>query len=215
MGIEVERGDWDEIYTRLANLERKNRWLLAVNLAAVCALCAILLTAAARSSPAVIDAKRLTLRDAGGSARVVVDASGVKLCDANGRVGAELSGAGLVVFDPSGKLRISLTVGSLSARMGGIISALELHGPDGIPTVDLSANANSSDLLLLQNGASAHLGIGLPGPALELAGAGGYSTNIGSTSLVTPLTGETHQTSAASVVLFGKKGKIIWQAPPE
>jgi len=34
-----------------------------------------------------------------------------------------------------------------------------------------------------------------------------------STGLLTPHTGETHKTSAASVVLFGKAGKVIWSAP--
>ncbi len=46
----------------------------------------------------------------------------------------------------------------------------------------------------------------IPQQANELA-------KIGSTELETPRTGETHKTSAASVVLFGKDGKALWTAP--
>jgi len=39
------------------------------------------------------------------------------------------------------------------------------------------------------------------------------SAKIGSTGLMTPLTGESHKTSAASLVMSGKDGKVIWRAP--
>ena len=38
-------------------------------------------------------------------------------------------------------------------------------------------------------------------------------TVIGSIDLETPRTGETHKTSAASVVLFDKDKQVVWQAP--
>ncbi len=41
----------------------------------------------------------------------------------------------------------------------------------------------------------------------------GFRTTIGSTELGTPRTGETHKTSAASIVLFGKDRKVLWSAP--
>lgn len=41
----------------------------------------------------------------------------------------------------------------------------------------------------------------------------GFSAVVGNADLVTPRTGETHQTSAASVVLFDKDKKVIWSAP--
>lgn len=51
--------------------------------------------------------------------------------------------------------------------------------------------------------------------SISVRDASGYETDIGATSLVTPSTGETHQTSAASIVMFGndKDRKVIWQVP--
>ncbi len=50
-------------------------------------------------------------------------------------------------------------------------------------------------------------------PNLTLSDPEGFQTTVGSTNLVTPRTGETHKTSAASLVLFGKDGKVLWSAP--
>jgi len=50
-------------------------------------------------------------------------------------------------------------------------------------------------------------------PTLSISDSKGFETIIGSTDLVTPSTGETHKTSAASVVLFDKDKNVIWQAP--
>lgn len=41
----------------------------------------------------------------------------------------------------------------------------------------------------------------------------GFSATVGRTDLVTPRTGETHKTSAASLVLFDKDKNVIWRAP--
>ncbi|MBI4463593.1 MAG: hypothetical protein HY647_02710 [Acidobacteria bacterium] len=51
------------------------------------------------------------------------------------------------------------------------------------------------------------------GSKLELLDRQGFSAIIGSTALVTPRTGATRKTSAASVVLFDKDKHVIWQAP--
>ncbi len=40
----------------------------------------------------------------------------------------------------------------------------------------------------------------------------GFQTVLGGTDLETPRTGETHKTSAASVVLFDKDKIVLWQA---
>ena len=48
---------------------------------------------------------------------------------------------------------------------------------------------------------------------LRLQDKEGFGTHIGRTDLATPRTGETHKTSAASLVLFGKDGKVLWSAP--
>ena len=51
------------------------------------------------------------------------------------------------------------------------------------------------------------------GPQVFLYDREGFQTTIGTTDLVTPRTGETHKTSAASLVLFDKDKKVLWKAP--
>jgi hypothetical protein len=53
----------------------------------------------------------------------------------------------------------------------------------------------------------------LDGDALRLSDPQGFSASFGVTDLITPSTGETHKTSAASLVLFDKKKSVIWKAP--
>jgi hypothetical protein len=50
-------------------------------------------------------------------------------------------------------------------------------------------------------------------PALELSNNKGFATVIGGTDLTTARTGESHRTSAASIVMVGQDGNIIWRAP--
>jgi len=57
------------------------------------------------------------------------------------------------------------------------------------------------------------LSVSKDGPIFSLKDGDGFKTTIGSTNLLTPRTGETHKTSAASVVLFDKDKKVIWSAP--
>ena len=51
------------------------------------------------------------------------------------------------------------------------------------------------------------------GPYFSIKDSQGFSSVFGSSSLITPHTGETHKTSAASVVLFDKDRNMIWAAP--
>jgi hypothetical protein len=51
------------------------------------------------------------------------------------------------------------------------------------------------------------------GPLVSLRDEQGYQTTLGTTDLETPRTGEAHKTSAASLVMFNKDGKVIWSAP--
>jgi hypothetical protein len=41
----------------------------------------------------------------------------------------------------------------------------------------------------------------------------GFATTLGTEVLLTPRTGETHKTSAASLVMFDKDKNVIWKAP--
>src|SRR5262249_44320209 len=50
-------------------------------------------------------------------------------------------------------------------------------------------------------------------PSIRIQDKDGFLAKLGSADLVTAGTGETGKTSAASMILFGKDGKVIWKAP--
>jgi hypothetical protein len=51
------------------------------------------------------------------------------------------------------------------------------------------------------------------GPSLEMEDERGFKTAVGSTRLLVQRSGQESVTSASSIVLFGKDGKVIWSAP--
>ena len=73
-------------------------------------------------------------------------------------------------------------------------SGLAITGPSGVVRMNLDGLLGS-------------------GPQIGLEDKEGYETRIGKTDLVTTKTGTTHQTSAASVVMFDKDKKVGWSAP--
>jgi hypothetical protein len=50
-------------------------------------------------------------------------------------------------------------------------------------------------------------------PSVQVSDAAGFKAVVGNVGLETPATGGSRRTSAASVVLFGKDGTVIWRAP--
>ncbi|GEM_PF-1661513 len=95
----------------------------------------------------------------------------------------------LSFFDAKGKRGVDLGIDSQMAPYFSLLT------PGGFPLVWMWGKGDS--------------------PQLGVAAPNGFQTIIGSTALVTPSTGETHRTSAASVVLLGKGGKVLWSAPPQ
>jgi hypothetical protein len=69
------------------------------------------------------------------------------------------------------------------------------------------------DVLGVDPKSSTELTVSRDGPSLSVSDQKGFSSIVGVTDLENVHTGETYKTSAASLVIFGKKGKVIWHAP--
>ncbi len=119
-----------------------------------------------------------------------VEANEFILKDADGRQRAKLSigiaGPALTLDDENGRMRA--WVGA--TPFGGFVSLS-------------SGNQNARIILSSAKGRA----------SLIVTDEDGFETTIGTTDLVTTATGETHKTSAASVVLFDKDKKVLWKAP--
>jgi hypothetical protein len=72
----------------------------------------------------------------------------------------------------------------------------------GVSTPDVGSPAGFAFVNVLADEASVRVGR-----------TDSYYTQIGTTELVTPTSGESHKTSPASLVLFNDKGSAIWRAP--
>lgn len=99
--------------------------------------------------------------------------------------------------------------------MEGIGPGLALADATGKPRVSLAVLKSDPNLWLTDDKGKQRFAMILDsnGPNLRLSDDEGFETSIGSTDLVTPATGETHKTSAASLVMFDKEKNVIWRAP--
>jgi hypothetical protein len=114
----------------------------------------------------------------------------------------------LALYDLKGKARVYLDGdGNVKA---GIIGVSDSEGPAvGI----LTAAPGYGGGLSLYNGRG-ELRLSLEPGHLELSDDDGFQSSLGvEKNLVTVRTGETHQTSAASLILFDKAKNVIWKAP--
>lgn len=185
---------------RIEKLERQNRRMKLTG-------CSVLLTAAAlllmgQTRPQAV---RNELR-----ARSFV------VVDANGKARAELKMAttgepALFLNDTTETARVMLYGSDSGAGLSlfggaGKIATLDVTSKAG-PRLFLSGRAEPGRIAL------AILTVPADGPSLELDDPNGFATQIGIAKLMTTSTGESHQTSAASIVLLGKDQKVLWSAP--
>ncbi len=85
----------------------------------------------------------------------------------------------------------------------------------------LSANGSNGELRLGwenysrgDDGGKPYLFMSSSGPYMDLTDAEGYQTRVGIADLTAPLTGVRTRTTAASLVMFNKDGRVSWQARP-
>jgi len=120
----------------------------------------------------------------------------------------EVRARDFILEDAQGRERANLTVASAGP-------GLVLYGEDGKLRVGLSVWSDGPGLHLYNATGSEGIVMHMPseGPEFYVYDANGFETDIGITGLISPTTGETRKTSAASIVLFGKDQKVLWSAP--
>lgn len=147
----------------------------------------------------------------GGLGALVIAGAFLLMGQASGpRTQDEVRANGFVLVDTSGETRARLFMSSdgpelalyyANGKMGAWLTAGELLNGTALDMIDASGKAGVALTAFPK------------GPLLNVMDAQGFETSIGATDLVTMATGETHRTSAASVVLFGKDKTVLWSAP--
>lgn len=194
--------NFEDVEVRLLRLEGQIRRIKRVG-GVVLAIAAAILVMGQTPSKKIVEANEFVLRDESGNirARLFMTAK-------SATTGKELLGIDdlrPVTIPPEPTLALYDDKEQVKAMFnGGNISFLDSQG-------HLSGELMGGILSLAGNGDSS---FALLTPYnLNLSDSDGFSTTLGLASLVTPRTGESHKTSAASLVMFDKNKNVIWKAP--
>lgn len=127
-----------------------------------------------------------------------------------GMLAATQDGATLDLWGPNGKGGLTFDSGS---SVGPFLS---VKGSNGEQVITLSASDTSSGMSVgTKEGEGGRIEIfaGLGSGSLTVSDKAGFHAVLGRTSLATPETGATRDTSVAALTLFGKDGRVIWLTP--
>ncbi|HWO33230.1 MAG TPA: hypothetical protein VNO32_30900 [Candidatus Acidoferrum sp.] len=182
-----------DILKRVGRLEAQNRRLKWGGISLLAVLSAFVLMGQAAPTPRVIEAQRFVLKDAKGNIRAWWGLLGQ---------GSELT-LGTLNKQPKMSLKVSDDASDLHF-FGNQNSGMNLGLDSGDPSVSMLASVS--------NGGSG-ITVSAAKPSLVLKDGNGLSVILGASQLKGSPGAEVKQTSAASVVLLDKSGKIIWKAP--
>jgi len=225
-----------EVFVRLETLERQNRRFKQTCLAVLFIGATLLAMAQTRSSGVatatkVVTATKFVLTDSAGRERAILDNSpiGPRFVMQNDKgaptaelwgnddpelfmLGGTISAYSFQSKDSAGRNGASLGFFPVF-RKGSEESAIAIPGR-GTGYSTLLLGGDKPQLFLASGKGSIFAGVSDEGRAgLSLSDRDGFETDLGSTDLITTVTGEKHATSAASVVLIGKGKEVLWSAP--
>jgi hypothetical protein len=205
------------ICERLEKLERQNRRMKQIGIVAVIIAASVLLMGQKAAVNRTVEANSFILRDNSGKERAIwgiEDNTGSPVLvffNANGKMGMQLmvdkyDSPQLALYNSPESIELSIPSELKSQppfkQVGGLMAQLAFKRADD---TQLTLKADRMGRLgLIMNGDV---------PGIEMEDKDGFQTVIGRTQTETTRTGETHQTSAASVILFGKDKKVLWKAP--
>jgi hypothetical protein len=187
-----------EMHDRLLKLERQNLRLKRIGAAALVVAVSLLIMGQASQKKKTVEADEFVLRDDRGNVRA-------KLSMNEATPNPEM-----LFFDETGKTMLSL-VGGIG-RKGSFGGAVLIN--DGQGRGRGTFQAHDDGALLSLSDAKGYLKAALGPGYLDVSDDEGFEAALGTQSgLVTTRTGETHKTSAASLLLFDKNKNVIWKAP--
>jgi len=215
--------DMQAIIKRLDRLEKQNRRLRRVGVLGLFGAAILLLTGQIAPSNRSIEAQKFLLTDTEGKPRGEWSADATMtqfaLYDQNGARSVSLMAdvrgneSTLNLVNKHGKrLRVSafLDSGVISLSQKTESADWQCHfelvdrgGPDYPTTLRLwNAKGNASAVLEASEA----------GPSVQV-GSGDFKTVIGSIASDAGSTAEAHRTSAASLIMVDRNGKVLWRAP--
>ncbi|HEX8711351.1 MAG TPA: hypothetical protein VF730_05720 [Terracidiphilus sp.] len=199
-----------EIARRLEKLERDNRRLKRVAFAgmALAAALVVIYSVACSSGGIKPGAEKVTARefdmvDSAGKVRVKIamDCSQAANCRPEIRLFGVATGSGEQEEASLLGDRLQFSVSSKGSAPG--------------ITAEVGSGSGGGGLLSLEGAGGSYVRANANSPSIEMKDAQGYVMDLGSVDLTTVLSGESSQTTADSIVMFGNDSKhhMIWRAP--
>jgi hypothetical protein len=213
----TENRELGALLSRVERLEKQNRRLKQGALAFMLAIASVGLMAQTKQKPSTPTSGQKPKPRAAAptpTGPTAVEAQAFILKDSNGHVRAELGLTGstpsLKFKDENGSALVTLALNSDAP--GGPM--LLLSDPQHHASVALSVLEHAGPQLALTGERAdiqVHMGVAPDGTTLELSDKDGFTTSIGNG--VVAKNGQAKQTSAASIVLYGKQRKVLWSVP--
>ena len=221
--MKSHQSSFQDLQERLSKLENQNRRFKQFGTALLVLVTSLIIMGQAPSKK-IVEANEFILRDRSNNVRAKLsiheplDIPRLELFDEKGRPSVELSsglvpidgsvgveGGGMMLVDSQGHERGSFLASDTTAylRISDVKGSLKTAaGEQAIIVEDGALIARSGKDM------SAIIGGGV-----KVSDSQGFEATLGTTDLVTPRSGETHRTSAASLVLFDSNKNVIWKAP--
>jgi hypothetical protein len=217
--------DLQSLIARIEKLERQNRRFKRGGLAILLAAATLIGMGQGRPTRS-LEAEQFILKDAQGRPRLVIGTPSIS----GAAVGlapdepaiwldrdkshAVLTSDGLGFSNEKGTARLDSTDSGPTLRFFNYKMADTLY----LSPLRFEMNGESNlgpNIFLDDAGGFPRVSLGLirNRPSIIVNDAQGFSTQMGSIDLETIRTGEKHNTSAASIALLGKDGKVLWSAP--
>lgn len=192
---------FEDLRRRIFKLEKQNRRFKQLGVG-ILAIATVILVMGQAPSKKMVEANEFVLRDDDGNIRARLFMTKETTTTAKQLLGIDDSTP--VKIPPEATLAMYDSTGQTRAILNGSDIAFEnaqghLGAELGNGTLALTGENNSFAMLSPYN--------------LNLQDQDGFLATLGVTNIVTPRTGETHRTSAASLILFDKNKNVIWKAP--
>jgi hypothetical protein len=207
--------DFESLHHRVVRLENQNRRLKQLGITALFGAALFLLMGQAPTKKTV-EANEFILKDSTGKVRARLGMNEtfaypeMRLVDSKGQARIDLFASdyngGVEFFSSADKLRLELA----ATETGSGLYLNDSEGKMRGSVRQLDGLFDGGVYLDLPSGKG---GLLLSAKSLDMADSDGFEAVLGSADLVTPSTGETHKTSAASLVMFDKGKNLIWKAP--
>ena len=128
------------------------------------------------------------------------------------------------MFDQDGNAVTSISAGELTVSGGAETATLlrdhlqfsvAAKGSKPRVTAELGSGSGGGGLLSLQGNNASYVLVNANSPNIELRDSEGYMMDLGAVDLTAVVSGQTSQTTADSIVMFGNDNKhhLIWRAP--